>query len=207
MTTLSRESTSPTRSARLIAFWVIAQLAALGLAAGRVSLSARFFQPAERMAVEEMLVAQLLVAALTFPRLLQSGFIACVIMITAIPMLLLANSLSRYPLAALWPVMLYVELCLMAMAVWARLLQKLRSQLIGIAVSGAFTVFLTVLWYLSREYRPESRDWMQYLSPIVAALRVLDQSGPIWAFASLPAIFLAAGVVARLISRTDSQQP
>jgi hypothetical protein len=200
MTTVPRESSSPTHHARLIAFWMIVQLAALALATSRVSLSARFFQPAERMAVEEMLVAQLLASSLTFPLLLRGWFNAIVIPLTAVPMLLLANALSRYAMADLWPAMLYVELCLLAMAAWAQTLRTLRSQLIGVCVAGGFTIFLTVLWYLSREYQPDSRDWLHYFGPIVAALRLLDQSGRIWEFAALPAVFGLVALASRFVA-------
>jgi hypothetical protein len=185
---------------------MIAQLAALALATGRVSLSARFFQPAERMAVEEMLVAQLLASSLTFPLLFRGWFRAIVIPLTAVPMLLLANTLSRYPLANLWPSMAYLELCLLAMACWAHVLRTLRWQLIGVCVSGLFTIFLTVLWYLAREYQPDARDGMQYFSPIVAALRVLDQSGKIWAFAAFPGTLLALAIVVRLWVRRNASK-
>jgi len=124
--TLPRDSTSFPRAAQLIALWMVAQVAALALAAGRVSLSARFFQPAERMAVEEMLVAQLLVSSLTFPLLLKSGFSSLVITITAIPMILLANAFSQYSLTLLWLVIAYVEFWLLAMACWAHVLRTLR---------------------------------------------------------------------------------
>jgi hypothetical protein len=179
---------------------MIAQLAALALAAGRFSLSARFFQPAERMAVAEMLIVQLLASSLTFPLLLRGWFHAIVVPLTAIPMLLLANALSRYALANLGLAMLYVELCLLAMAVWAQTLRTLRSQLIGVCVGGGSTIFLTVLWYLSREYQPDSRDWLQYFSPIVAAVRLLDQPGKIWDFAALPAVFGVVGLAGRFVA-------
>jgi glycerol uptake facilitator-like aquaporin len=201
MTTVPVDSSSAPRNARLIAFWLIAQLAALALAASRISVSARFFQPAERMAVEEMLVIQLMAAALTFPLLLQNLYLACVVMITAIPMLLLANTLSRYALAQLLPVVGYLELCLLAMATWAHLLRNLRSQLIGIIASTTLILFSLVLWYLSREYQPDSTDWLQYASPLVTIIRILDQSGKIWAFAAIPTAFLVTGIVALLLSR------
>jgi hypothetical protein len=205
MTTLPRERTSSPASPRLIAFWMVAQLGALALASGRVSLSARFFQPAERMAVAEMIVVQLLASSLTFPLLMRGWFNAVVIPLTTIPMILLANALSRYALASVCYATVYVELCLIAMATWAHVLRTLRAQLIGVCVAGGFAVFLTVLWYLSREYQPESVDRLQYLSPIVAAVRVLDQSGKIWAFAALPATFCLAGLAACFARRRGAR--
>jgi hypothetical protein len=107
-------------------------------------------------------------------------------------------------LANIWPAIVYLELCLIAMACWAHVLRTLRGQLIGVCVSGVFTIFLTVLWYLAREYQPDGRDWTQYFSPIVAALRVLDQSGKIWAFAAFPGTLLAIAIVVRLWGRSNA---
>lgn len=198
----ARDLASPIYSARVLAFWMIAQVAALALAAGRFPLSAHFFEPAERMAVEELLIIQLVVASLTFPLLLRSAYGSFVTMITAIAMIFLANALSRYPLRQLVSSLVYLEACLLAMAIWAHLLRNLRSQLIDVCVSGGLTVFMTALWYLSREYRPDAPDWLQYFSPISAVIRLLDESGKIWAFASLPATFLLVGIVIRAARRT-----
>ncbi len=186
---------------------MIAQVATLALAAGRFPLSAHFFEPAERMAVEELLVLQLLVASLAFPLLLQTIYSALAVLVTAPAMLLVANALSRYPIGSVLPAVAYVELVILALATWAQALQSLRGQVIGLCVASGLTVFATVLWYLSREYRPESNDWLQYVSPIVAALRVLDQSGKIWAFAVIPLAIWLVGVIVLLAHRRPARTP
>jgi hypothetical protein len=207
MTALALDTPSPSPTARLIAFWLIAQLAALALAAGRIPLSAHFFEPAERMAVDELLVIQLLAAPLTFPLLLRDFYNSFVITITSIAMIFLANRLSRYVLPELLLKIAYVELCLAALAVWARFQRNLRSQLIGVCVAGGFTIFATGLWYFSREYQPDARDWLQYLSPLVATGRITHESGRIWAFAALPGIFLVAAIVALVSRRLAVRRP
>ncbi|HTL27943.1 MAG TPA: hypothetical protein VL282_01930 [Tepidisphaeraceae bacterium] len=197
---MTAASTAPPQDkpvARYLALWLIVQIGALALAAGRVPLSARFFQPAERLAVDELLFVQLALASLTFPLLLQPARLAFIVMITSVPMTFLANALSRYTLSELLPALVYLECCLLALAVWAHVLRTPKSRLIGVAVSGTVAFFGAILWYLQREYQPDSSDWLRFLSPLVGSGLILHQSAERWPFGGGPMIIVLVGIAVR----------
>ncbi|MGH7215580.1 MAG: hypothetical protein ACREIT_12515, partial [Tepidisphaeraceae bacterium] len=59
--------------AGVVALWLGVQLLALALCATRVPFAARFPQPAERVALEVMLAAQLAASAMLFPLVLRDA--------------------------------------------------------------------------------------------------------------------------------------
>ncbi len=188
--------------ARILALWLVIQTGVIALASARVPLSARYPQPAERMAVEQLLVAQLIVASLTFPILLSTRRLAALVMLTAIPMALLANALSEYPLANVVIALGYVELNLLAIALWAGVLKSKRAQLAGIAVGGSLTLLLTMLWYLRLEYQPDAPNLLASLSPLTACLQILHQPPQLWFFWAIPGLFALVAAALSIARRS-----
>lgn len=132
--------------------WLLVQLAGLALAVARVPLAAHFPEPVERLAVGEVLVAQVLGLAMLFPILLRDWLASLAVAASMWPMLLVANLLSDAPLDRVLLAGGYVSLWLAALNVWRTALKSAWSQMIGVSIFGLFAAGGPVLWYLGLEF-------------------------------------------------------
>ena len=152
-----------------LALWLIVQLAALALAAARVPLSAHFVRPGEALAVEEMLVAQFAISAMTFPFLLRDGRCCLAIVLSAAPMLQLAGVLAGAPVARLVGAWTCLAVWLTSLTIWRSALPP-RRRPIAIAVANLLTIGGGVFLYLSTEFHRDPFVLARAL-PLPATLR------------------------------------
>ena len=191
-----------------IAIWLLVQLIVLALGAARVPLWYRAPDPVERGAIEQVLAAQIIAAALLFPWLMRGAVTsACVVLVSA-PFVQLAAMLSETEMHRATRAWLYAALWLGALAAWAAALRSPRARLGGVAVAGAVAIGLPVLRYLRLEFSDESLrplGALARLDPVAGALSQLhartDDIGW-WAF---PPALLAAGLLAALRARARAR--
>jgi hypothetical protein len=172
------------------------QLATLCLAAGRVPLSARFPQPAERQAVAEMLAVQIGAGALLFPLLLRDASRVIFVIASVWPMLLLANLMADEPTVHIASAGVYVTVWLMTLALWRRLLTTDFLQRAALSLATLWTLGGPILLYLHAELgawaNSDSSAWAAAAGPIWAALLRL-WSGRWVLSADFPLLALLAG--------------
>src|SRR5436190_7527032 len=95
--------------------WLVLQLLVLLLPVLQVPLSDEFPRPAEKLALAEMVVAQMALAALLFPILMRDLSSAVVMAATTWPFLLLAGLLSSIPRPQLLEVGGFISLWVIAL--------------------------------------------------------------------------------------------
>jgi hypothetical protein len=165
----------------MLALWLLVQLAVLALAAGRVSLSARFPEPAEQAATMEMLVAQIALACLLFPALFRTGSHWLLATASVWIMLRLAALLGGESTTGVYAAASYVTCWLATLAIWRLVLRSERWQLIAAAAAALWAIGGPILLYLHAEYGGASQIWPSEPGFWAAV------GGPIWgAVARLP---------------------
>jgi hypothetical protein len=193
--------------------WLLAQLAALSLAAGRVPLWARFPQPGELLAIQFLLAAQVAAASMCFPFLLRDLRAAACILATGWPMALIAGGLAAEPLSRVCTTEGYVSLFLIALTIWKISLRGSMWESCGAAVASLWAVGGAVLVYLRAEFAPGSPGLSDALEgPLVTVVRAAGQTSffarglllQIGVLAALGISFCILGriVAARRISRS-----
>src|ERR1051325_1322831 len=95
--------------------WLVLQLLVLLLPVLQVQLSDEFPRPAEKLAIEEMVVSQIALSALLFPLLLRDFPSAIVMAATTWPFLLLAGLLSSTPAYPLLEAGAFVSIWIIAL--------------------------------------------------------------------------------------------
>lgn len=189
------------------------QWVALGVGAGGLALSDQFPHPAERLALAELLVAQVLAASLLFPWLLRNLNTTLILIASTAPFLQLAGMLSSAPPLRTFLAGLYVALWLLLLFLLRRhFLQTPHYQLLATAVSTAATLAAPLLWYLQAEFVTEqwSIDWPRYAlaSPLTAVLSLLYQEPLTFHPWLPPAILLPATLFcARLSTHLSTTSP
>jgi len=139
----------------LLSVWLGVQLAALGLGAAGVELSARWPRPAQQLSLHEMLAVQVIASSLLFPWLMRSGRASIMVIATSLPMSILAAALAESSNLSLLAGSAHVTLWLATLAVWSRLLRTNYLQLIGVLIASCISLGGAVLWYLAREFANE----------------------------------------------------
>jgi hypothetical protein len=159
----------------MLFLWMVIQLLALALAAGRVPLSARFPQPAESMATVEMLVAQIGSASLLFPLLLKDFRRFVLATAGAWPMLFLAADLGGEPFLHVAAAAGFVSLWLLTLYVWVTVLKSSRAISMAMTVAALWAIGGPVLLYLHAEYGEQNhlQFWSAIAGPICAGLNHL----------------------------------
>ncbi len=158
--------------------WLLVQLAALGLAAGRVPLWARFPQPGELLALQFLVAAQALAASMCFPFLLRDLRTAACILASGWPMALIAGGLAAAPWARICAAEIHVSLFLIVLTIWRIPLRDSTAQSIAVAVTSLWTVGGAMLVYLCAEFAPTLSSLNDVLTgPLVAAVRVAQDAG------------------------------
>jgi hypothetical protein len=156
----------------MLFIWIAMQLGVLILPILQVPLSDNFPRPYERLAVQELLVAQIALASLLAPWLLadwESSF--CSIAATA-PMLALAAALSAtidISIAAKW---LYVAEWMLLLTLWCRMVPE-AWRLAVVAIASTVSLGGGALAYLAVEFDLSAQTtWIDvgYLGPICGVL-------------------------------------
>jgi hypothetical protein len=164
-----------------IALWLAWQLTALGLAAFRIPLSARYPAAAEQWALGLMLVAQIAGSVLLFPILLNSAGSTLIAIALAWPICELASFLADADLRTFAVGELYVSTWLIVLYLWRRFTiraipQSYLSSLVALLTFGG-----PLLAYLHTEFNSNSTSsfWPRaaFLGPIVGVLSQI-QTGP-----------------------------
>jgi hypothetical protein len=152
------------------------QVAVLLLMAAQVPLMATksMPDPAELMTLRLMFIVQMSTAALLFPFLFRDARSATLVILSAIPMTLLAAFLAGA--VAKWKMVYsigYSVEWLLGLALWRTVLRSNRSQALGIAAALLVLFAGVIFWYLRAEYRVQSDsfdlDEVEGWSPIFGA--------------------------------------
>ena len=162
-----------------LALWLAVQGLMLLLAALKIPFSNNFPNPAERMALDEMLVVQIAAAAILAPMLMRDATTAALAAIASWPFTMLAGLLAAEidPWKIVCPAAV-VSLWIAALALWIWILrtQRMRQALAALATSLALGGPLG--WYLNAEFGGGNGvlDWSTHgrWGPIMAALGFCD---------------------------------
>jgi len=205
---------TPARFSRLSTFshplslliWLGLQLLVLLLPVMQVQLSEEFPRPAEKLAIEELVVAQIGLSALLFSLLLRDFASALVIAAASWPFLLLAGLLSSTPPSRLLETGAFVSLWIVALAFLRT--NSIKSNAWATAIASTLAIGGAIAAYLRAEFSSGPIDGLVF-GPIVGALDVLHKSDDRWKGWSLLLFFLIIATLFRAFShrhRTSSQQ-
>jgi hypothetical protein len=175
----------------------------LGLSAARVPLWARAGEPIEQHALAQLAIAQLVVAALTFPWMLRTLATSAAIIFTAAPMLQLASMLAQASTIETLLAWGLVSAWIVCGALWAWTLRSTVARSVGVALAGVLVIGIPLGRYLTLEFSaPSALGAWSTLDPVTALLRQLRQAAadaPAW---SLPAVVAVAALVAHRFTHT-----
>jgi hypothetical protein len=186
-----------------LALWLAVQLTVLGLSAARVPLWARAGEPIEQRALAQLAIAQLVVAALTFPWVLRNLATSAAIILTAAPMLQLASLLAQASTIETLLAWGFVSAWIVCGALWARTLRSTVARSVGVAVAGVLVIGIPLGRYLTLEFSTHGAPgaWST-LDPVTALSRQLRHSAadaPAW---SLAAVIAVAALVPHRFTHT-----
>ena len=205
-------STSPTAGrvnpshspAAPLLVWLVIQMAVLVLAAQRVPLSARWPHESERLAVHEMLVAQIAVSALLFPWLLRDRITTILVAASGILFLYLAAFLAGVDHVRVTLVAGQVVGWIVGLAMWRPLLAQWRATMIGVGMATCVSLGSALLVYLRADAAKEPASWTVHLGPIMSALAQLHSASlASWAFVI---VLLITSILALLQARRVDRQ-
>jgi len=186
--------------------WFAAQIGAIALAAARVPLWSQSPPAGEQLALAYVLAVQIAVSALLFPQLLHTLRTTIVVIATAWPLALLATFLADALIANFIVAQTYVTLWLIALHLWARLLNNPAHQPYASAIASMLAFGGALLFYLHLDYGNSSptRFWPGELlaGPIIGAISqtIPPKTSPIsWAF---PLLFLSLALAATFVKRS-----
>ena len=183
--------------------WLLVQLSALLVACLRLPLAAKYPQPAEMLAAQLVVVAQVVAASLLFPYLLRDRRAALAVVASAWPFIALGGVLSALPAGRVVAAGAYVTLWLTALAAMRHTLPD-RYQPAGVTSASLITVGTPLLFYLRVEFGNADaiaietqrvfEKWMA-LGPLPAALLQLSTHSN-WRHWMIPTTLLAASLIA-----------
>ena len=186
--------------------WLGLQLVVLLLPVMQVPLSDEFPRPAEKMAAEEMIVAQIALSALLFSFLMRDFAATMVIATTSWPFLLLAGLLSSKPPYRLLEAGAFISLWILALGLLRT--DSTKSNTWSTAIISTLAIGGAIAAYLRSEFSSGAVDALLF-GPIIGALDILHGSRSRWHnWIVLPVFLIAAGVL-RVLShrlRTASRQ-
>ena len=179
-----------------VAVWMLVQLGALALSMGRVALAARFPIDTERWAVHEMLAVQFLTSATLFPWLLGSIAAALAIVLTSIPMLLLAALAADVSTSVLLlPCVIFV-LWILTLAGWLAVVRNGPMQTTAIALALLMSAGAVCLHYFAIEFGGTRADLAERIaahSPMLYSMRALQEDALQWSKVATAAMLSASG--------------
>ena len=186
--------------------WLGLQLLVLLLPVMQVQLSDEFTRPAEKLAVEEMAVAQVALSALLFAILMRDFPTTMVMAATSWPFLLLAGLLSSTPPYRLLEAGAFISIWIIALGLLR--VDSVKWNAWATAIVSTFAIGGAIAAYLREEFGNGAVDGLLF-GPIVGALDVLHKSEDRWReWIILPIFLMAAGAV-RIAAhrlRTGSRQ-
>lgn len=197
---------TPTRGLHAGAFtvWLILQLLALAISAGRFPLTARYTKTGEQNALEAILIVQILASSLLAPQLLRNVAGTTTAIATAWPFAALASFASDAFAIRATIAELYVILWIIALALWIQAARMQTAKLLISAVATLLSIGGPLLWYLHAEFVTESWDLpggnFALFSPIVGANSLIAASASARTFL-LPAISTVIGMIVLLWQR------
>ena len=193
-----------------IVLWLIVQMLALGLSAARVPLWARANQPIERLALEQLAIAQLVLVALLFPWMPRNRATGVAMILTAGPMIQLAAMLAQANARNAIVAWVYISAWLACAAMWQPLLRRAASQALALAVAGALVIGVPVARYLAAEFSSGSSVdlWKRWpIDPVTSLLRQLSESSTDARSWALLAVLSLGALVTRWLTVTRAFAP
>ena len=189
--------------------WLVLQLLVLLIPVMQVPLSEEFTRPAERLAIEEMLVAQIALSALLIPILMPTPAAVLVIAAATWPILQLAGVLSSAPPYRVVEAGSFVTVWIIALGLMGAGELSLRWRMWWAAVASTVSIGGAIAAYLRLEFGAGETDGLLF-GPIVGALDVLHHSQDRWRGWIFLFAFLFVASTARItlmkVQRSRSQQ-
>jgi hypothetical protein len=205
-----QDQTTPGTATAALGIWLVTQLIALGICAGRAMLWARAPRAGEQLALFVMLAMQIAMSALLFPHLLGSVRCTLLAIATAWPMAQLAAYLSDEPLIHLVLGELYVSAWMIGLAIWSQVLASPWSKLLGIGIASMVSLGGPMLWYLRADFGGDQLQlplWsMSMFGPICGAISQIVPEGSNLGW-TIPASVLGAGLLGYFLKRTRREIP
>ena len=186
--------------------WLGLQLLVLLLPVMQVQLSDEFPRPAEKLAIEEMIVAQIALSALLFPVLIRDFASAIVMAATTWPILLLAGLLSSTPPYRLLESGIFISIWTLGLGLLR--VDSAKWNAWTCAIVSTIAIGSAIAAYLREEFSNGNINGLVF-GPIVGALDVVHGSEDRWKAWPILPIFLMAGAVLRIVYhrlRTRSRQ-
>jgi hypothetical protein len=155
--------------------WLLIQLAALGLPCARVPLSARFPSAAETLALDELLVAQVVFAGMLSPVLLKDWRSFAASILTALPFISLSGYLASATIAVESRASLILCAWLVLLWLWQRALTSRHAGIILVATANLLTIGLPLVWLVRWDASAtvpqlDRAPGIYVVSPTIAAL-------------------------------------
>jgi hypothetical protein len=175
MTVQAHEQSSARVGPLPLLAWLLIQLAALGLAAGRVPLAARFPAAAETFALDEMLVSQVVFAAMLSPVLLKDLASSFASILTSLPFISLSGYLAAATVGGEIRSAIVVAAWLVTLYAWQRVFRSHQSKMIFVAIANLLTLGLPLIWLVRADATgttptPDHARIVLTFSPTIAAL-------------------------------------
>jgi hypothetical protein len=185
--------------------WLGVHLFAIGLSVARVPFWAHSTEPADAIAVDVMVVSQLVAIALLFPLLLQNWRTAAVAVLIGQPFILMAGLLAGMQQSRLLYVSASVTLWMIALWMGTAIVRgSRRGTMLGVATVACITLGGPLLVYVRLESGSQTGfDWthLQRFGPILSAEATL-RSRPLSPTSLIfPAIAVTVGAALRMASR------
>jgi hypothetical protein len=188
--------------------WLVVQLLVLLIPVMQVPLSEEFTRPAEKLAVEEMLVGQIALSALLLPILMPTPATVLVIAAASWPFLQLAGVLSSTPPYRVIEAGVFVTLWIVSLGLISAWEGSRRWRMWCAAVASTISIGGAIAAYLRLEFGAGEINGLLF-GPIVGALDVVHRSSDRWRgwiFISVFALVALAIRVAMNVQRSRSQQ-
>jgi hypothetical protein len=155
---LPPQPATPSSTARL-AVWLGLQLLVLLIPITQTPLSDKFPRPAERQALDELLVAQVILAAAFSSFLFRTWTTTLMLVAATWPLQQLAGMLSAYPPSRVIEGSAYATLWMLVVAGWQWVAGGTKWKNVVAAAASLFTVGGAILAYLHAEFAPGSGDF------------------------------------------------
>jgi hypothetical protein len=171
---------APSPTVRL-AVWLGLQLLVLLIPITQTPLSDKFPRPAERQALDELLIAQVILAAAFSPFLFRSWTATLVLVAATWPLQQLAGMLSAYPPSRVLEGSAYATLWILVVAGWQWVAGGEKGKNVVAAAASLLAVGGAILAYLDAEFAPGSGDFpgldaYRHWGPAVGTLSTLHES-------------------------------
>jgi hypothetical protein len=164
-----------------LALWLALQLLVLLIPITQTPLSDKFPRPAERQALDELLIAQLVLAAAFSPFLFRTWATTLMLVAATWPLQQLAGMLSAYPPGRVIEGGAYVTLWMLVVAAWQWVVGGTKWKKVVAAAASLSAVGGAVLAYLHAEFAPGSGDFpgldvYRHWGPVMGILSTLHES-------------------------------